>query len=62
MNPANLRMNAMDNKLEGILNQQQQGQAAPPNMDISRAPDGKVVSIGGRAVRRGLKGELSGLE
>jgi hypothetical protein len=62
MSPANLRMNAMDNKLEELLKQQQQGQAASPNLDIVRSPDGRVASIGGRAVRRGLKGELSGLE
>ena len=62
MGPADLRMNVMDSKLEEILRQQQQPAAGPPNLDIERSPDGKVVSIGGRPVRRGLRGELSGIE
>jgi len=52
----------MDNKLEELRRQQQQSPGVPPNLDIERSPDGRVVSIGGRPVRRGLKGELSGVE
>jgi hypothetical protein len=62
MGPADLRMNVMDNKLEELRRQQQQPPGTPPNLDIERSPDGRVVSIGGRPVRRGLKGELSGVE
>ena len=62
MGPDDLRMNVMDSKLEEILRQQQQSAAGSPNLDIERSPDGKVISIGGRPVRRGLRGELSGVE
>ena len=67
-----LRMNQMDVKLDELLQtqaqqgalqeEQRQRAASPGAMDITRDSSGKVVAVGGRAVKRGVNGELAGLE
>jgi len=62
------QIDPLNAKLDAIL--QQQGNMAPqapqeqtpPDLTIERGPDGRVVSIGGRPVRRGDNGELRGVE
>lgn len=53
-------MTPLNRKLDALL--QQREQQAPTRMDIERGDDGRVIRIAGRPVRRGSRGELSGIE
>ena len=63
------QIDPLNSKLDQIL--QQRGGQLPPqapvqepqqDLNLERGPDGRVISIGGRPVRRGDNGELRGVE
>jgi predicted component of type VI protein secretion system len=59
-NPIDAKINQkIDEKLNAILAQQKRPE--PKDINIERGADGKVVSIGGRPVKRGPAGELQGI-
>ena len=60
-----ISMDPLNTKLDQILQQQQKqalAAAEASNMNIERGEDGRVLRIGGRPVRRGPAGELTGVE
>ena len=60
-----ISMDPLNTKLDQILQQQQKQALAASeasNMNIERGEDGRVLRIGGRPVRRGPSGELTGVE